>query len=384
MNQRIFLLGATMAFIANSVVRMALFWFAGTILGMEKIVPLIGVCLFLPSIFLTPLVSWLIDSFNNRNLSLFVQAISAVAFVLVATIENLDFSPYLLVPLALVFSVSAAYNKSYVYSLAKHNYDDVEPVIIRLNIISTSMMVVSPALVGIPLMFESIPFLSLFYLSAACHVFFMPIIWFAKDSQKRKLSIGQYFSYTYQEIANSQRLKSSFCIFLLTNFSFGAIAVSLPLLISAHFGAENGGDVYSKVEIIGGVASIIVSRWFKIFEQYNTAISISALLVLAISFYQFNVTLLILLSLTVFPYSVLQMIKTQISFFKDTPADLGAGLRGLLTIGQALAASVSCGVVYLLVDNGVNAINLLLSSFCIGCGLAIQLTAKGQHSSVRV
>lgn len=383
MNQKIFLFGATMGFTANSVVRMALFWFAGTILGMEKIVPLIGVCLFLPSILITPLVSWLIDNFKNRNISLFVQAISAVAFILVATIEKFNFSPYLLVPLSLVFSVSAAYNKSYIYSLAKNNYDDVEPVIIRLNIIGTSMMVVSPTLVGIPLMFESIPFLSLFYLSAACHVLFIPLIWLAKESQKKNLSIGQYFSCTYKEITNSQKLKSSFCIFLLTNFSFGAIAVSLPLLISAHFGAASGGDVYSKVEILGGVVSIIVSRWFNIFKRYNTAISLSALLVLAISFSHFNVILLILLSLTVYPFCVIQMVKTQIDFFKDTPTNLGAGLRGLLTIGQGMAASASCGVVYLLVDFGVNATNLLISSFCVGCCLAIQLKSKGQQTSVR-
>lgn len=367
-----------MAFTANAIVRMALFWFAGTILGLDTLVPIIGICLFLPSIFLTPLTSWLIDSFDNRYISLFVQAISAAAFLAVALYESIGLPPLSLIPLALLFSLSASYNKSYVYSLAKYNFDNVEPIIINLNVISTAMMVIAPALVGIPLMFSFIPFLSLFYLSALCHVLFMVAIWLSKKETKTRVSISSYFNYTYQAVSGSQRLKDSFFIFLLCNFSFGAIAVSLPLLITDHFGAEHGGDVYSQVEIIGGVLSIVVSRWFRFFEKGNTLISISAIFILALCFAFFSTFTLLSLSLTVFPYCVLQMIKTQIDFFKDTPKELGAGLRGVLTMGQAIAASASCGVVYLLVANEVNSYNLLICALCIGIGLFIQLSRKNK------
>ncbi|USD67463.1 hypothetical protein [Vibrio sp. SCSIO 43136] len=362
-----------MAFTANAIVRMALFWFAGAILGQQALVPILGVCLFLPAIVLTPFVSWLIDNFNNRLIALAVQLVSALAFLMVVSVEEVEVSIYWLIPLSLLFSLAASYNKSYIYSLAKHNFNDVEPLIIKLNIVSTSMMVVSPALVAIPLMWDIIPFSSLFYFSGLCHLLFAFSIWNAKDGEKERLPLVNYFGLTYREVSHSIEMRYSFYIFLLCNFSFGAIAVSLPLLITHQYGSELGGELYSQVEMLGGALSIIVSRWFKKFEAYNVWISVAAIASLLACFIELSTLFLFGMAIAIFPYSVLQIVRTQVNFFKDTPKSLGAGLRGLLTMGQALSATLSCVVVYGLIELDANEFNLVFSAACVGGSLVLAM-----------
>ena len=363
---KFFIFGAGLSAIGNATFRMSVFWYVSNILQSPTMTTLIGVMLFLPAFFMAPLAGWLSDKYTNARISALLQFIAACLLFIIANIQNLDLSVYILLPIAFIQSLLSLYSSSFNMAYCRNSLSDEEMsfVIKIMSIVSSAAMVVGPMVVAIPLKAQVIPFESIFYFNAFTYIVFSLVLVTLPSLKMTKKQIGLLANFvrTTSVITSTVKIRNAFIAFLSTNFAYGGIAVALPLVVNNSFG-NSAGSLYGSLEVVGGgvaLASSILLKNMKI--NHLSLITALAMSMYIISYLYLSELTLYALVICVFSFSVIQVIKTNIIIISEADKGLAGSLNSLLIMGGSVAAAISSLTCYVVVLFGSPSLCFIISA----------------------